>query len=97
MILYVRTGALPQHIVRVHGNDVAQRKNERVDVFHVQVVGSHRIGDRVVGQLLGLLHSVADHVFGVDLERVVAELRFRDFLHCNEEQPLRSTPIAVCS
>ena len=45
-------GALPQHLVRFHGDDGAQGEDERVDVLHVQVVGCHGIGDGVIGQPL---------------------------------------------
>ena len=34
-----RSRAFAQHVVGVHRNDVAQREDERMHVFHVQVVG----------------------------------------------------------
>ena len=43
-----RPGALPEHLVRLHGDDGAQSKYERMDVLHVEIVGGHRVRYRVV-------------------------------------------------
>ena len=41
--------AFPQDLVRLHGDDGTEGKDEGVDVLHVQVVGRHGVRDRVVG------------------------------------------------
>ena len=46
---------LPEYLVRLHGNDRAESKDERVDILHVKVVGCHGIGYRVIGQPLARL------------------------------------------
>ena len=72
-------GALPEDLIRRHGNDGAQREDEGVDVGHVQVVGGHRIRDRVGRHLVRLLSCKADHVLWVHLHRIVPQLGFS---HC---------------
>lgn len=44
--------ALAQHLVWFHGDDGAESKDERVNVLHVQVVCSHCVRHRVIGQAL---------------------------------------------
>ena len=46
------TRALPQHLVRFHGDDRAEGKDKRVHIFHVKVVRCHGIGYRIVGEPL---------------------------------------------
>ena len=48
-----RPRSLPQHLIRLHGDDGTEGKDERVDVLHVEVVRCHGIGHRVIGQTLG--------------------------------------------
>ena len=43
-----RARSLPQHLVRTQRDDVAQAEDERVHVFHVEVVGGYCIGDGVL-------------------------------------------------
>ena len=43
---------LPQDLVRLHWDDRAKGKDERVNVLHIEVVGRHGIGYRVIGQTL---------------------------------------------
>lgn len=42
-----RPTALPQNIVGIERDDVAKREDERVDVFHVQVVRGDGVRDGV--------------------------------------------------
>jgi len=54
-----RPRSLPEHLVRVEGNDVAEREDERMDVGHVEVVGRHSVRDRVLSENLRFLDGVA--------------------------------------
>ena len=58
---------LSQHIIGAHWNNGAQRENERMHVFHVQVVRGHRIGNRVRGQHLRFGRCEFDHVLRIKL------------------------------
>lgn len=64
-----RARALAQDLVRVERDDVAQREDERVHVFHVEVVGGDGVRNRVLGERLRLLGGVAARI-----ERVSARL-----------------------
>ena len=44
------SATLPQYIISTERNDVAQRENEWVYVFHIEVVGCNSIGDRIFSQ-----------------------------------------------
>lgn len=50
--------ALPQYLIGIQGNDVAKRENEGMDVFHIQVISRHRIGDGVLGEDLRLFDCI---------------------------------------
>lgn len=83
-LLAQRAGALSQHIVRTHRDDRAQRKDERMHVLHVQIVRGNGIGHRVGRKHLRLRGGKLDHVFGVELKRVIAKLGTRHSLHTNK-------------
>ena len=53
-------GAFPQDFIGTKWDDVAQREDEWVDVFHVEVIGSNGIGDGVLCKHLWLLDSVPE-------------------------------------
>jgi hypothetical protein len=55
-----RSCTLPENLVRVEGDDVAEGEDEGVDVSHVQVVGGDGVRDRVLGKDLGLLNGVSE-------------------------------------
>ena len=75
-----RSRALSEGVIGAQGQDRAQREDEGMDVFHVEVVGCDGIGNRVLGQGLGPLARVGRHEFRVELVGVVSELRDRDGL-----------------
>jgi hypothetical protein len=50
---------LTQNLVGVQGDNVAERKDEGVDVFHVEVVGGDSIGNGILREFLRLLLGVA--------------------------------------
>ena len=54
------TGTLSQNLVSFQWNNVAQGENERVDIFHVEVICSHGIGDGVLRESLRLFHRVTE-------------------------------------
>ena len=50
--------SFPQDFVRLEWNNVAKRKDERMDVFHVEVVRGNRIGNGVLSEYLWLFHRI---------------------------------------
>ena len=52
------TTTLPQNIVWAKCDDVTEGENERVDVFHVKVVGRDCVGYGVLGKSLGLFRCI---------------------------------------
>ena len=48
--------SLPQHLVWLHRDDRAKGKDERMNVLHVEVVGCHGVGHRVISQPLGKIN-----------------------------------------
>jgi hypothetical protein len=52
-------GPFAKDLVRVEGDDVTEREDEGVDVFHVEVVSRNGVGDGVLRQLLWSLNGVA--------------------------------------
>ena len=75
-----RPRALAQHLVWRHGDDGAEGEDEAVHVLHVQVVGRHRVRDRVRRHELRLLERESRHVLRIDFERLVPELCAADGL-----------------
>jgi hypothetical protein len=80
---------LSEHFVGVEWNDIAERKDERVDVFHVQIVCGDSVRDGVLCETLRLLDRVSDrqicqsansrcHELWVKVDRVVAQFCFGD-------------------
>ena len=47
-----RSRPFPQDLIRLHGDDGTQGKDERVDILHVEVVGCHSVRHRIVGEAL---------------------------------------------
>ena len=47
-----RSRSFPQDLIRLHGYDGTEGKDEGVDILHVEVVGCHGIGDGIVGEAL---------------------------------------------
>lgn len=45
-----RSTALPQNLIGIERNDVAEREYEGMHVFHVEVVCSYRVGHGVLGE-----------------------------------------------
>lgn len=54
-----RPGSFSEDLVRVERDDVAEREDEGVNVFHVEVVGRDGVRDRVLGEDVRLLDGVA--------------------------------------
>lgn len=54
-----RSRSFTKDLVRVEGDDVAEGEDEGVDVFHVEVVGGDRIGNRVLCEDLRLFAGVS--------------------------------------
>lgn len=54
-----RSRSLPEHLVGVEGDDVAEGEDEGVDVFHIEVVGGDGVRNGVLGEDLRLFDGVA--------------------------------------
>ena len=67
-----RSAALSQDFIRVQGDNVAQREDERVDVFYVQVVSAHGVRHGVGRQFLRVVACKATRAQGVKDARVGA-------------------------
>ena len=50
--------SFPQHFVRVERDDVAQREDKRVHIFHVEVICRNRIGHGILSQNLREFQSI---------------------------------------
>ena len=55
-----RSTSLSQDLVWTQRDDVAQREDERMYIFHVEIISRHGIGDRVLGKDLRLFHGISD-------------------------------------
>jgi hypothetical protein len=53
-----RATPFPQDVIRIQGNDVAQRKDERVDVFHVEIIRGNSIRNGILRQNLRLFYRI---------------------------------------
>lgn len=57
-----RARSFSQHFIRTQWNDSAEREDERMDVFHVEVVRRNRVGNGVLRKDCGLLNGVPGRV-----------------------------------
>jgi len=53
-----RSTPFSQDFVRIEGNNITQRKDEGVHIFHIEVVGRNGIGDGVLSQDLRLFNGI---------------------------------------
>ena len=77
-VLTQSTGASTQNIVGVSRNNSAKGKNKVMNLCHVEEVCGHRIGDRVLSQVLRSFFSVLNHQFRVKLNWIITKLGLGD-------------------
>ncbi len=66
--------ALPEDLIREHGDDGSKGEDEAVDVLHIEEVSGHCIRNGVLRQSLCVILGQPHHLLGVYLNRVIVQL-----------------------
>lgn len=74
------TAALSEDLIRKHGDDGSKRKDEAVDMLHVEEVSRNSIGYRVFCQSLRRVLGQPNHLLDLYLNWIVVQLCLGDCL-----------------